>query len=513
VLAPTSKDARLAETVFTQAGIACVCCPTIQRLCEELAEGAAVVLLPEEVLGQGESNCLAEWLSAQPPWSDLPVLVMSRPGADSSGIARAMELFGNVTVLERPMRVASLVSTVRTALRARLRQYQIREYLTEREQAEAALREDDRRKDEFLAILAHELRNPLAPISNALALLEQSGENVDAAPVRDMMVRQVRHLVRLVDDLMEVSRITRGKIELRPEWVDVAAVARTAVETSRPLIHAGRHQLSITVPQEPLLVRGDPVRLAQVIANLLNNAAKFSGEAGNISLEIWRDGDSVAIAVRDGGMGIPPDMLARVFDLFAQVQQGAFGGLGIGLTLVKRLVELHGGSVSAFSEGVGRGSEFVVNLPLGARDARIAEEVPVKAMPAPRQGSRRILVVDDNRDAADTLAAVLRLNGTEVRVAYGGVSALEVVEDFRPTIVLLDLGMPEMDGFAVARRIREKPESGNIVIVALTGLGQKADFERSIAAGFDSHLTKPADIRLLEALLRSLETSTLRAAG
>jgi signal transduction histidine kinase/ActR/RegA family two-component response regulator len=505
VLAPTGKDAELTQSVLDRADVACVCLSDLTQLCKELEQGASAVLLAEEAVVAGRDECLDEWLARQPPWSDLPVLVLARPGADSAAVSRAMELLGNVTVLERPTRIAALVSAIRTALRARQRQYQIRDHLAERELAEEALRDADRRKDEFLAILAHELRNPLAPIRNSLHILRMTRQHHPAAErVSAMMERQVGHMVRLVDDLLEVSRITRGKIELRKEPVEVDAVLRSALETSQPLIEAAAHRLTLAVPPEPLVVDGDPVRLTQVVANLLNNAAKYTNAGGQLWLSARREGSWVAISVRDTGSGIAPEMLPHVFEMFTQVDHRAArvqGGLGIGLTLVKSLVEMHGGRVTAHSEGTGRGSEFVVHLPLASarRDARGGE---MRVKPSAVLGPRRVLVVDDNHDAADSLSILLRLLGADVRIAYNGPDALEAYSTYQPSVVFLDIGMPGMDGHEVAERIRS--QSRSVTLIGLTGWGQEEDRKRSQAAGFDYHLIKPADVDALETLLTSL---------
>ncbi len=507
VLAPTGKDAALTRGVFDRAGIPCLCCGDLEEICAQVERGAGALLLPEEAIDQDRKNCLVEWLGRQPAWSDLPVLVLARPGADSAAVAQAMDLLGNVTVVERPTRVVALVSAVRAALRARQRQLQIRDHLAER-------READRRKDEFLAILAHELRNPLAPIRNSLHILRLGARNDPTAErVTEMMERQVNHMVRLVDDLMEVSRITRGKIELRKEPVEVAAVVRSAVETSRPLIEAAGHQLTVAVPPEPLTLEGDPVRLAQVFANLLNNAAKYTEDGGRICLTVRREGgDAIAVSVRDTGIGISADMLPRVFELFTQVDRStrrAQGGLGIGLTLVKSLVEMHGGSVEARSDGRGKGSEFVVRLPLAAAPRRAGAPAPEEEGPSAVLVLRRVLVVDDNRDAAESLAMLLKLLGSEVHVAYDGPGALEALRTYRPSVVLLDIGMPGMDGHEVARRIRRQPELQDVTLIALTGWGQEEDRRRSQEAGFDYHLIKPVDVGALETLLSSLEVGAV----
>ncbi|HKU70246.1 MAG TPA: ATP-binding protein, partial [Burkholderiales bacterium] len=475
----------------------CLACRDINELVRELERGAAAILIAEEAYVM-HGNQLAATISRQPHWSDLPVLLLTRRGADSSAVLSALETLGNVTLLERPIRVAALMSCVRTAIRARGRQYRTRAYLEDRDEA-------DRRKDQFLATLAHELRNPLAPIRTSLDILRMAQMPPLAADACSIMERQMTHLVRLVDDLMEVSRITRGKIELRVETVDLASVIASAVETSRPLIDAGRHKLSVSLPGEPLMIEGDPVRLSQVFSNLLNNSARYTDPGGRISIEAWRADGSIVITVRDTGVGIRPEALPRVFEMFAQAHATdvrAQTGLGIGLTIVRSLVELHGGSVSAESEGPGRGSRFSVRLPLAARGGTAAV-VPISHAARFRK-QRRVLLVDDNRDAADSLRVLLQTRGAEVRVAYDGASALEALEHFRADVAILDLGLPGMDGFEVARRIRERT-GGSCSLIALTGWGQEEDRRQTEAAGFSHHLVKPVSIEALQATLESLD--------
>jgi two-component system CheB/CheR fusion protein len=370
--------------------------------------------------------------------------------------------------------------------------------------AERALRDADRRKDEFLATLAHELRNPLAPISNAVHLLGRPDGRRTADRLVEMVERQVRHIVRLVDDLMEVSRITRGKLELNMEPVELSQAVQAALEISQPAIDQGRHQLTVTLPPEPLRLIADKVRLTQVFANLLNNAAKFTDPGGKIALTAWRDGDEALVAVRDTGVGIAPEHLPRVFEMFAQVQrEGArgVGGLGIGLTMARSLVDMHGGSIGVASEGLGRGSEFTVRLPLAppAPGAPVPGESNLAHAPL---AGRRVLVVDDNRDAADSLALLLEADGAVVQVAYSGEDALRVAETFMPHAVLLDLGMPGMDGYEVAQRLQQAPGQARPLLVALTGWGQESDRRATSASGFDYHLTKPVDLATLTMLLR-----------
>ena len=373
-----------------------------------------------------------------------------------------------------------------------------------------ALREADRRKDEFLATLAHELRNPLAPIRNSLQILKMP--RVDADMVersRSMMERQVHHLVRLVDDLLDVSRVMRGKIELRRERVELATIVARAVETVQPLVDSQAHELSVRLPRESLPIDADPVRLAQVVGNLLTNAAKYTEPNGRIWLTAERDGRMAVLRVRDNGIGITPEMIPRIFELFVQVDHDAMrsqGGLGIGLTLVKNLVEMHNGTVEARSEGPGKGTEFLVRLPISAQglDQDRGQEEGQQAHQRPSPSGYRLLVVDDNQDAADSLADLLRLEGHEVRVAYSGVAALEVTKAYAPDAVFLDIGMPGMDGYEVARRMRQ-PGREKVVLAALTGWGQQVDRRRTAEAGFDHHLVKPPEPKEVDNVLAQLK--------
>ena len=372
--------------------------------------------------------------------------------------------------------------------------------VTSRRQAEQALRDADRRKDEFLALLAHELRNPLAPIGNALQILEMANGDKDAAEdARRMMHRQFEHLVRLVDDLLDVSRIARGKIELRLERTSLGAILERAVEAARPLINSRKHELTLEVPSDPLELYVDPVRLAQVVTNLLTNAAKYMEEGGYIVLSARTEGDDLVLSVRDTGIGIPAEMLPKVFDMFMQVEQGrtrSHGGLGIGLTLVRSMVQMHGGQVEARSDGPGQGSEFIIRLPRGQAPEDEAESVLTRI--SGEVQPRNILLVDDNVDAAGTLAALLRARQHEVTIAFSGPAALERVEEMQPDVVILDLGMPGMDGCQVAERLRTRDGGEALVLVALTGWGGVEDRQRTTAAGFDYHLVKPARLEELE---------------
>jgi signal transduction histidine kinase len=374
-----------------------------------------------------------------------------------------------------------------------------------REMAEK-MSDANRLKDEFLATLAHELRNPLAPIRNALEVIKWSPDGRVADSAREMMERQLAQMVRLIDDLLDLSRVSRGIVELRRSHLPLAVALSHAVETSRPLIEQSGHALVVMVPAEDLVLEADPTRIVQVFANLLNNAAKFTPRGGRIELSAARDGDAVVVSVRDNGLGIPGDMLDKVFDMFIQVDRShGGGGLGIGLTLVSRLVELHGGSVEARSEGPGAGSEFRVRLPLASRSRPPAAPGERLAPGAERTPvARRIIVVDDNVDSAQSLALMLSLVGHDVRAAHDGKQALALASGFAPEVMVLDIGMPGMDGHELARRVRAEPWGTEVLLIAASGWGQAADRQASHDAGFDHHLVKPVEFAVLEGLLRKV---------
>jgi PAS domain S-box-containing protein len=376
---------------------------------------------------------------------------------------------------------------------------------SERRRTELALRNADRRKDEFLATLAHELRNPLAPISLGLELLKMSTDDPQAAEeIRNMMQRQTQHMVRLIDDLLDVSRITRGKLELRKSQVELAKIVCNALEATRPLVEDAAHQLIVRLPEIPLLLYADANRLTQVLTNLLNNAAKFTPREGRIELTVQGTGSEAVITVSDSGIGIPADQLDCVFDMFTQVSSGSensHAGLGIGLTLVKRLVEMHGGMITVHSRGHNLGTSFRLQLPalpapptsIGGDNLNGHAKVPI--------ARRRILVVDDNMDALESLSLLVTRMGNEVCRAHDGLEALQAAERFQPEIVLMDLGMPNLDGYEAARRMRQEPWGRAVTLVATTGWGQDDDRRRSAEAGFDRHLVKPIDVAELRELL------------
>ena len=378
--------------------------------------------------------------------------------------------------------------------------------ITEIYESQQALKETDRRKDEFLATLAHELRNPLAPLRNGLQVMKLARGNDEALEqARGMMERQLHILVSLVDDLLDVSRISRGQIAIHKQRIDIAAVIDSAFEISEPLLRQGGHEFTVTLPPRQVFVHADKVRLAQAVGNLLSNAAKYTEPGGKVSLIAELDGGDVLIKVKDTGIGIPTYMLTRIFDMFTQVDtsiERAQGGLGIGLTIVKRLVEMHGGTIVAHSAGHGMGSEFVVRLP-AAVSATDEAQSEGEATTAVRAVQHRILVVDDNREAARTLSLMLQLMGNNTCNAYDGAEALQVAEYFKPDIILMDIGMPRLDGYQAARLVREQSWGKGVALVAVTGWGQDVDRKASQESGFDYHLVKPVEPRDLENLLGS----------
>ncbi|HKY92015.1 MAG TPA: ATP-binding protein, partial [Nevskiaceae bacterium] len=512
IFTPIGKDSELVARLLLQDGVECKTCGSVEELLRECQAGAAAALIAEEGMVDSGIDRFDAWCRAQPAWSDLPLLVLTRPGADSDDVRQIVARLGNVTLLERPARFATLLSATRAALRARKRQYQVRDQLealrnsaAELERSRAELLAADRRKDEFIATLAHELRNPLAPIRNGIATLSLSEEGHGSSLVVSMMSRQLSNVVRIVDDLLDISRITRGRIVLHEEIHELGAILQQAAETAFSALEARGHRLEIEGDTRGLRVQGDSVRLVQVFSNLLDNAAKYSPEPGTIRVTITRDGEFVAVAVRDRGIGIDAEALPRVFDMFMQVRDAehrAQGGLGIGLTLVRNLVEMHGGTVHATSEGVGEGTEFTVRLPLTDLPLRAADD-PGPGAPLVAARPARVLVVDDNADAATSLGELLKLLGVEVEVAYGGEDALAKVAAFLPNLAFVDIGMPGMDGYEVAQRLRAMPSARGLVLVALTGWGQVSDRQRSARAGFDHHLVKPAGFEDIRRLLES----------
>jgi signal transduction histidine kinase len=538
------------EAMLSELGETLITASSARQALEHLLRTEVAVMLVDVCMPELDGFELAAMLRAHPRFQKVPIIFVSgvhltefdRLKGYASGavdyvpvpvvpeILRAKvsvfaDLFRKTRDLERLNRELEQRVAERTA--------ELQKSTANLRDREEALREADRRKDEFLAMLAHEIRNPLAPIRTAVQLLRlKELPEAQRANARDVIERQVEHLVRLIDDLLDVSRITRGAITLQRARVDLAEVVARAVETSRPLIDSRRHELAIVLPDESLTVFGDLTRLSQVLANLLNNAAKYTDAHGRIHVRVERDGGEAVLRVQDNGIGISTEMLSKVFDLFAQADrtlERSSGGLGIGLALVRRLVEMHGGSVNAHSGGVGQGTEMVIRLPIGVDDRMAARPqendkekapgasttgeaagAPTTGEPAaaPTISSRRILIVDDNKDAADSMALLVETAGHSARTAYDGHQALDLASAFAPDVLLLDLGVPGLNGFEIARRIRRQPWGKTVALIAVTGWGQEQDRRRTAEAGFDAHLIKPVGQADLLRALRACGKTT-----
>jgi PAS domain S-box-containing protein len=641
VLMPTARDGERTRRILAGAGLACTVCKDVKELCREIAAGAGLALLTEEMVVADRDGSIQSTLGKQPPWSDFPLVVLARQGQGT----RLLESV-NATLVERPVKFRSLMSVVRAALRSRRHQYAIRNHLLERKQAEEdqarlaaivassddaiisksldgiiqswnagaqhlfgytpeeaigqsiiliipperqaeeqlilerlrrgerlehfetvrlardgrrmdisltispirnargqvvgaskvarditekklaerELREADRKKDDFIALLAHELRNPLAPLKNCLQVMRLAARDPNKLEqARATMDRQLTHMVRLIDDLLDVSRISRNKMELRRQRILLSDVVSSAVETARPLIDAANQDLTITLPAMPVFLDADLTRLAQVFSNLLTNSAKYTARGGKIRLtaSVKDEGGSsaspascilhpasfVEVSVQDNGIGIPAEALPRIFDMFSQVDrtvERSTGGLGIGLALVKGLVEMHGGRVSAESPGEGLGSTFTIWLP--AFEGMPASQESGALENGHHVQGRKVLVVDDNRDGAASMALMLQLMGDEVCIAHDGIEAIKVAGQFRPQVILMDVGMPRLNGLDATRRIREKDWGKEIKIIALTGWGQENDRAQSRKAGCDGHLVKPVSLQDLEQMLEEVHS-------
>ncbi|HKU14473.1 MAG TPA: ATP-binding protein [Steroidobacteraceae bacterium] len=490
------RDGPLTCAFLAEAGFETQQCRDIAQLCNELARGAGALIVAGELLSSEAVAQLQECLARQPPWSDVPIIVVAGTPDEGIGPVSLVEELGSVAVLHRPLSLDTLASGVSAALRARRRQYQVRDLLQQREEA-------DRRREEFLAMLAHELRNPLAPIRTGLQVLRLSDCKATTTRTHSIIERQVANLARLVDDLLDVSRITRGKILLRKEHICVFDMLKQSVDGHAALAAEKGLKVQVTAPDETLVVEADPTRLEQMVGNVLTNAIKFTPSNGTITLAAQRAGSFIAICVRDSGIGIPQHMLAQIFELFAQTDRPldrTQGGLGIGLTIVKSLAELHGGSVEARSEGEGQGTELVIRLPAATVAASTGHASPLMD-DDPDKRSRRILVVEDNRDAAEVLASYLRAGGHTVHVAYDGGAGFTAALREQPDVVICDIGLPGIDGYEFARRLRAEPRLRRCLLVAVTGYGEPRDRQRGVEAGFAHYLTKPADPREIERLV------------
>lgn len=492
IYAPIGKDAQLVSKALARANLECFICAHNREIFTEIEKGVGALFIGDEALTADFLKGISGFLRAQPAWSDLPIIVLSQ-GLDRPATQVVYPKLGNVTLLERPVRIATLVSATLSVMRARRRQYDMREI--------------DRRKDEFLAMLAHELRNPLAPISAAADLLQVMP--LDERRVKEtseIIARQVRHMTGLVDDLMDASRVTQGLVSLEVLPLDVKKIVSDAIEQVRPLIEARRHQLAVHISPQAAFVEGDQKRLIQVLSNLLNNAAKYTPEGGSIVLRLEVSTDCVTLRVADNGVGMAPPLIPRAFDMFAQGERTpdrSQGGLGIGLALVKSLVELHRGGVSAQSKGPNEGTEFTVWLP----------RMPMSDLPSTKFDDSirdkphkplRVMVVDDNRDAALMLSMCLEAAGHVVTVEHTSKGALERARTEMPDVCLLDIGLPDMDGYALARLLRSQRETAATVLIAITGYGQAQDRKSSAEAGFAHHFVKPVDTVKLGALLGEL---------
>jgi signal transduction histidine kinase len=497
IVAPIGRDAELMCEHIEAAGLPCEVCGDVDEACREIERGAGALMFTEEALTADTSPRLAHVLDCQPAWSDIPMIILSGvPQPESK--SRSFGTFGrrtNVTFVDRPVRIQSLVSAAQSALRARERQYQIRELM---EKLEDRVHERDR----FLAILGHELRNPLGAILLASQMRDDDGP-LDGEHA-ELIERQSRHLTRLVNDLLDLSRVVSGKIVLKQQVIDLADALRQSFETV--MESAARQHVSVEVRycDEPLPVFADPLRAAQILTNVIGNAVKYTPEGGHVIVQLERRGDEAVVRVADDGVGIAPDRIGTIFELFAQAENAigrAQGGMGIGLALVRNLLHLHGGKITAESDGLGKGSEFVVHLPIfhGEHVLTMAPRPVVSQDGQPR----RIVVVEDNQDVRDLLRLKLRRLGHEVHAVGDGHAGVQTILDHRPDLALVDIGLPGLDGYEVATRVRESV-GRDVVLVAVSGFGQPEDKRKAMDAGFDEHITKPADVSDIESLLSRL---------
>jgi signal transduction histidine kinase/CheY-like chemotaxis protein len=501
VLPPTKADGLITLRVLGDAGITAELCHTAEDIGRELRRGAGALIVTDDSSRHDVLAELRHLLDRQPSWSELPILVLAR--SDSPRLDGLRTVPG-VVLLERPVHVRSMVSAVQAALRARSRQYELRDQLEQTHAANRELQIQARAKDDFLATLSHELRNPLSALTTAAHLLDRAGIDPQAdVMARQIVKRQTSLMSRLLDDLLDVSRITRGKLEIRKAPIAVSAIIESAIETVQPWLNRKGHAFSVTVPERDVVIEADAVRLAQVLANLLTNAAKYTEPQGRIELAVQQRDGTVEFCVRDNGIGIPAENQAEVFKMFAQLKPAidrSEGGLGIGLALAKGLVQLHGGSIDVASEGPGRGSEFTVRIPIAHAAAPVATSAPSASLDMETKKGD-LIVADDNVDALQSLAMLLEMEGHTVRVASDGSAALALAQQRMPDVMLLDIGMPGLNGYEVARRVRDLKAGDAVMLIALTGWGQPADRARASEAGFDHHLTKPIDHEELAGLL------------
>lgn len=497
IVTSNAADARLAIELLGQAGIDLRTYRDIDALCSFMPQDIGCIVLAGDTLSEDELPLLRDAIESQPAWSDMPLILV---GSDSLGLNMLVEKVfpnsGNLTLLEQPLNQATLVSAVRVGLRARMRQLQVRDLLAERDEAL-------RLRDEFLAMLAHELRNPLAPMRNAVYL--QQALNIDDPTfqkTRDIFGRQVTHMSRMVDDLLDLARLERGKLQLQRTRVDLNVLAKAAIESCLPAVQSGRHVIKINLAREPLFLDADPVRIEQLIVNLIGNAAKFTPQPGEITVGTAVDGAAAVLSVRDSGIGLSAKMAHDVFLPFFQDDRTLArtgGGLGIGLTIARRLAELHGGNLQASSEGPGKGSTFTARFPLASALETGTELAASEQLSSRRQ---RVVIVEDNADIRESLRIILEIWGHEVASAGTGQQGLELVRRINPDVALIDIGLPGMNGYEVAQTIRtDAKQSSSIRLIAITGYGQPGDRVRTLEAGFDTHLLKPIDPQVLQKIL------------
>ena len=502
VLTPTGSDSQVAVQMLQRWGIDAEACAGIEHLCSALRAGIGALMIADEALTPGLVTQVVSILESQPPWSDIPVIVLTRrQNLDSTAQAfPSLYRRANVTVLERPLKTEILLSVVRNVLSARQRQYEVRSLLS-------SLEQKVRERDQFMAMLAHELRNPLSVISNSLRLLNNSVGVKGSRPL-ELASRQTKVIGRLLDDLLDVARFANGKISLDKTNVALSTVIGNAVDACRRNILQKRQHLGSTIGRE-VVVNGDPTRLTQLFSNLLMNASKYTPENGQIEVRCEVHGSNVDVTVKDNGTGIKPDLLAHLFEPFVQGDQGierSQGGLGLGLSLAQSIAELHAGSIRASSDGPDRGSEFTVRLPIAS-----TEQVETRAEPSlvgeHRNGSLRIMLAEDDPDAAESLKALLNDCGYEVHTVSDGRSALAAAFVLQPQVILLDIGLPEMNGYELARELRERMPDRKPLLVALSGYGQPEDIRRSRDAGIDFHFVKPLELEKLQDILTDYEAS------
>ena len=516
ILAPAGRDGELAARFISDASLAANVCSSMEELCDEMVNGAGLVFLTREALTQDALECAAQAIATQPAWSDIPIIVLTSGGGGESPIdSAALMAFGNaanVTLIERPVRVMTLLTSIAAALRARRRQYQVRDLLESEHEALEAAEKANRLKDEFLATVSHELRNPLNVVlgySEILLRTPQIGNSPSLRQMTEALKRNAQSQSQLINDLLDLSRLQMGKISLNRETVWLSALIENAVETVRTEADEKNITIVINESNEALFVEGDPLRLQQVTWNLLNNAVKFTPAGGRVNISLTTEGESAVLVIQDSGQGIQPDFLPHVFEMFRQGDATTVrrkSGLGIGLALVRSLVELHGGSVAADSKGTDQGAGFTIRLPL--RQQTELEPLSQTEIQQGRLAGMKVLIIDDSEDTIAMLKTLLEIDGANVTSAQTGAEALRIAASTNFDVILSDISMPEMDGFEFLRRLRKINGRQDVPVVAITGFGRNADIERARAAGFYAHITKPLNLQALAEVLKRLRAET-----